>query len=78
MSNSVVVQFAYYAFDDGHHHWTDDYSSFDSVDDAQQFIADINRRIANGDTNIRPGHIVDTDELTGNNRRVPRTDEPTF
>ena len=69
MTNSIIVEYRYYAYDNGHQHWTDDYASFDSVDDAQQFIADIDRRIANGDTDVRPGRIVDSAEISTSTRR---------
>ena len=75
MSN-YLVQYRYYAYDDGHHHWTDDYESFATESDAQQFIADLDRRIADGDIDIRPGRIVTDDPPSYGRRR--RTDAPTF
>ena len=71
---SILVQYRYYAFDDGHHHWTDDYESFATVTDAEQFIAELDRRIADGDTNVRPGRIVD--DVPSYGRRRTRTAGP--
>ena len=71
-----TVCYRYYAYDDGHHHWTDDYVSFDTESAAIQFIADLDQRIADGDTDVRPGRIV-TDMPTSR-RRTRSTVEPTF
>ena len=53
-----TVQYRWYAYDAGHQHWTDDYESFETMAQAQQFIADIDRCILNGDSDVRPGRIV--------------------
>ena len=63
MTDNFIVEYRYYAFDDGHHHWTDDYESFSTESDAQAFIAELDKRIANGDTNVRSGRIVSESEL---------------
>ena len=63
MSRNFVVVYRYYATDDGHCHWTDSSESFASLDDAQQFIDVIDARIANGDSDVRPGRIVDSDDI---------------
>jgi len=59
------VKYRYYVsdYDYGHFHWTDGYESFDTMTQAQQFIADIDRRILNGDSDVRPGCIVDLNEI---------------
>ena len=75
MSN-YLVQYRYYAYDDGHHHWTDDYQSFATESDAQQFIADLDRRIADGDTDVRPGRIVTPDTERAYGRLRKRTVGP--
>ena len=72
-----TVQYSYYAYDPGHYHWTDDYQSFDTVDDAQQFIAELDQRIATGDNDVRTGRIVSTDNLmSAYDRPVTRTPCP--
>lgn len=63
MSDKFVVVYRYYATDDGHCHWTDSSESFASLDDAQHFIDDLNDRIANGASDVRPGRIVDADDI---------------
>lgn len=78
MSDNFIVQYRYYAYDDGHHHWTDDYESFATESAARDFIAELDTRIANGDTDVRPGRIVSEDELTSYGRRTRSTVEPTF
>ena len=69
MTSQFIVEYRYYSFDDGHHHWTDDYASFDTNADAQQFIAELDRRIVNGDTNVQSGRIIDPDELSNSGTR---------
>lgn len=79
MSDSFTVQFRYYAYDDGHHHWTDDFASFDTESAALDFIAELDTRIANGDSDVRPGRIVSPDDLPSyRSRRSRSTVEPTF
>ena len=63
MTNKFIVEYRYYAFDDGHHHWTDDYESFATESDALTFIAELDERIANGDHNVRSGRIVSESDL---------------
>ena len=63
MTDNFIVQYRYYAYDDGHHHWTDDYASFATESAAHDFIAELDTRIANGDTDVRPGQIVSEDDL---------------
>lgn len=63
MTAKFIVEYRYYAYDDGHSHWTDDYQSFDTNDEAQQFISELDRRIASGDNDVRPGRIVDEDDM---------------
>jgi hypothetical protein len=63
MTNSYLVQYRYYAYDDGHHHWTDDYVSFPTESAAHDFIAELDTRIADGDTDVRPGQIVSEEDL---------------
>ena len=77
MSN-ITVQYRYYAYDDGHHHWTDDYASFSTMEEAQSFMAELEQRIANGDHDVKPGVIVDERDLQSYGRRTRRTDVPTF
>ncbi len=73
---NYVVEYRYYAYDDGHHHWTNDYASFDSESSANDFIAELDSRIASGDTDVRPGRIVTDAPSYG--RRTRSTVEPTF
>jgi len=63
MSDNFVVVYRYYATDDGHCHWTDSSESFASHDDAQHFIDHIDARIANGDSDVCPGRIVDAHDI---------------
>ena len=72
-----TVCYRYYAYDDGHHHWTDDYVSFDTESAAIQFIADLDQRIADGDHDVRPGRLIDPDDLRPGRRRGSRT-QPAF
>ena len=78
MTDNFIVQYRYYAYDDGHHHWTDDYASFSTESAAHDFIAELDTRIANGDTDVRPGRIVTDDDLPSYGRRTRRFVEPTF
>lgn len=77
MTNDYIVEYRYYAYDDGHYHWTDDYESFDSESAAHAFIAELDTRIANGDNDVRPGRIVNPDDLRPGRRRGYHT-EPAF
>ena len=60
-----TVKYRYYVSDCdyGHFHWTDGYESFETMAQAQNFISDIDRRISNGDSDVRPGCIVDLDDI---------------
>ena len=72
MTNDYTVEYRYYAYDDGHHHWTDDYESFSSESDALAFIAELDTRIANGDYDVKPGRIVNLDTERAYGRRRTR------
>ena len=76
MSDNFIVQYRYYAYDDGHHHWTDDYESFATESAAHDFIAELDTRIANGDTDVRPGRIITPDSERAYGRRRKRTVGP--
>ena len=77
--SKFTVMYRYYAYDDGHHHWTDDYASFATESEANDFIAELDRRIADGDHDVCPGRIVDLDaERSYGRRRTRRTVVPTF
>ena len=74
--DNFVVEYRYYAYDDGHHHWTDDFESFPTEDAANDFIAELDRRIANGDNDVRPGRILSNEDLPSYSRPRTRTELP--
>lgn len=76
MTDNFIVQYRYYAYDDGHHHWTDDYESFSTESAAHDFIAELDTRIANGDTDVRPGRIITPDSERAYGQRRERTVGP--
>lgn len=79
MSNSqILVTWRYYAYDEGHQHWCDDYASFATVAEAEEHIADIEQRIADGDHDVQPAVIVTEEDLPSYGRRSRRNVVPTF
>ena len=54
------VAYRYYATDDTHHHWCDDIQQFDTESAALDFIAELDSRIADGDTYVSAGRLVST------------------
>ncbi len=60
-----TVKYRYYVsdYDYGHFYWTDCYESFETMAQAQNFISDIDRSISNGNSDVRPGRIVNLDDI---------------
>lgn len=58
MSTQYIVEYRYYDYDDGHQYWTDEVASFDSRSAAQDFIAELDQRIADGDHDVTAGRIT--------------------